>query len=698
MALDLNWYKLPQHLNNLIKVASFWFCLIWSITILAQQRQIDSLLLILPQTEQAKQSPVYYQLAQLYAGSNTATAIEYAQQALAKSTKVAEKINSQILLGSLNFRAGNLNKAIGYYQNSRDLSAEVSDERLLAQSHTALGGAYFITGNLTEALNSYLQALRLYEQRGESSSLVSIYNGLANIYSKQNNFTKALEFNLKAITYYEASSDKFRALMAYDQVGNMYLKQGNFNKAKQYFNQSLALYKELNNTPGIASTKIHLGDIQFKLKAYDAALVEYKASLQISKQFKMLPLQAAVLNAMALVYEQQRLYDKAITAAKGASAISEKANLKIELEQAYETLARLYKLTSNLEKATTFTTLSKEIKDSLYNDSTLKQLADLQLRYEGEKKQQQIEIQQKEQQVLASELLRERQVRNAIIAALMAVILGLIIFVILFTQNRRIAKNLAKQKRELETTTAAVIKQKEELSQLNNVKDRFFSIISHDLRNNLTTMKLYFDLVGNKDYVPDEDGQEFTKQISSSVENTIDLLENLLVWAQTQINGIEPNPTELNLHQIVENLIGLLGGSAHQKNISLVNNVHKQHLLLADADMVNLVVRNLVSNAIKFTNIGGAITVTSLLNHESLQLNISDTGVGMSESALNNLFTKNANSTTLGTANEKGTGLGLILCKEFVEKNGGTIQVTSKQHIGSTFTLTFPIHLHEKIS
>lgn len=698
MVLDLNWCKPPQHHNNLIRITSIWFCLIWSVSIFAQQRQIDSLLQILPQTEQVKQGAVYYQLAQLYAGSNTTIAIEYGQQALAKTTKSTEKINIQFLLGALYFRLGNINKAIGYYQNARDLSTEMQDERLLAQSYTALGGAYFITGNLTDALNNYLQALRLYEPRGESTSLVSIYNGLANIYGKQNNFTKALEYNLKAITYYEASSDKFRALMAYDQVGNMYLKQGNYAKAKQYFNQSLALYKELNNSAGIASTKIHLGDVQYKLKAYDAAIVDYEASLRISQQLKMLPLQAAVLNALALTYEQQKLYEKAISAAKGASEISEKANLKIELEQAYETLARLYKLTSNLEKATTFNTLSKEIKDSLYNDSTLKQLADLQLRYEGEKKQQQIEIQQKEQQVLASELLRERQVRNAIIAALMAVILGLIIFVILFTQNRRIAKNLSKQKQELEKTTAAIIKQKEELSQLNNVKDRFFSIISHDLRNNLTTMKLYFDLVSNKDYVPDEDGQEFTKQISSSVENTIDLLENLLVWAQTQINGIEPNPMELNLYEITENLIGLLGGSAHQKNIRLVNNVHKQHLLLADADMINLVVRNLVSNAIKFTNIGGVITITSLQNNDFLQMSINDTGVGMSESALNNLFTKNANSTTLGTANEKGTGLGLILCKEFVEKNGGTIQVTSKQHIGSTFTLTFPIHPHEKNS
>ena len=695
MVRGLNWCRPTQHPNNLIKGVSFCICFVLAVSTFAQRKQIDSLLLVLPETEANKQGAVYFQLSQLYATLNTNTAIEYAQQALSKSVDSEEKKLIQLFLGSLYFRTGNLSKAITYYQDIKASLADGKDERMLAQIHTALGSAYFITGNLTEALNNYLAALRIYEMRGESTNLVSVYNGLANIYSKQNNFTKALEYNLKAIAYYEASSDKFRSLMAYDQVGNMYLKQGNYLKAQHYFNRSLSLYKELNNNAGIASTRIHLGDIYFKTKSFDKAIAEYRASLQITKSLQMLPLQASVLNAMALVYEQQRLYEMAIDAAKTASAIAEKANLKIELEQSYETLARLYKLTSNLEKATTFNTLSKEIKDSLYNDSTLKQLADLQLRYEGEKKQQQIEIQKKEQQVLAVELLRERQVRKAIIAALVAVILGLILFVVLFTQNRRIAKNLSKQKLELENTNQAIVKQKEELKQLNNVKDRFFSIISHDLRNNLTTMKLYFDLVGNKDYVPDEDSSVFTQQISTSVENTIDLLENLLVWAQTQINGIEPHPMELNVHEITTNIMALLGGSAHQKGLILRNETQPNHTLNADADMINLVIRNLISNAIKFTNEGGVIAVKSTIDNAQLKIEVADTGVGISESALQNLFTKSANPTTLGTANEKGTGLGLILCKEFVEKNGGSISVSSQQQVGSVFTLVFPIQSNE---
>jgi signal transduction histidine kinase len=404
----------------------------------------------------------------------------------------------------------------------------------------------------------------------------------------------------------------------------------------------------------------------------------------------MLPVQAAACNGLALSYAELKLYDKAIVAGLEAQQIAQKASLKIELEQAYETLSKLYKTTEKHDKATTFENLSKEIKDSLYNDSTLKQLADLQLRFDGEKNKRKIELQTKEQQVLASELLREKQVRNSIVIILLIVLLGLAGLSILYFQNKKIAKNLSIQKIELEATSAAILKQKEELGQLNNVKDRFFSIISHDLRNNLTTMKLYFDLVSNPDYEPSEDMEDMTKQISSSVENTIDLLENLLVWAQAQIKGVDINPQKLTLQHLIKGNIDLLAGNAHTKNIELSSDISADLCAFADEDMINLVIRNLISNAIKFTPKGGSIRITAHNNNNTVQINITDTGVGISKANLEKLFVKNSNPTTLGTANEKGTGLGLLLCKEFIEKNNGSINVSSQPEKGSTFTIILP--------
>jgi len=674
-----------------ILIALFGCCILFANA--QQQQQIDSLTLAIQQADETKQSELKFKLSQIYANSNLTKSIDWAEQALEKSTIKTERANINQHLGSLYYRIGNMSKAIESYRIALQISVESGNETSTAKTQTALGSAYFITGNLSESLNNYLQALRFYEAQNDKTSMVNVLSGLSAIYAKQNNFSKALDYNLKATSIYEASSDKFKTLMSYDQVGNLYLKQGNYTKAKEYYSRSLKLYNELNNKAGEASTRIQLGNISYESKNYDEAVTQYQRSLFISKQLNMLPLQAANYNGLAQTYEQQKLYENAIFSAKQAEQISKSSNLKIELELAYETLSRLYKLTSKLDKATTFENLSKEIKDSLYNDSTLAQLADLQLRYESEKNQKQIELQQKEQEILASELLRERQTKNYIAILLLLVLVGLSVFIYLYTQNKKIAKSLAQQKRELEQTAIAVTKQKEELGQLNTVKDRFFSIISHDLRNNLTTMKLYFDLVGNNEYTPDEDTNELTSQISSSVENTIDLLENLLVWAQAQINGIEANPQVLKIHQMVESNFGLLGGSAHQKGIHLVNQSPVIHIAFADEDMINLVLRNLISNAIKFTNTGGIITVSSTQNKTESKIFVTDTGVGISKVAIEKLFTKNINPTTLGTANEKGTGLGLLLCKEFVEQNNGTICVRSVEGEGSTFEITLPVNV-----
>lgn len=657
----------------------------------AQQQQADSLLNELTNAGNEKRGELYFQLSQLFTNSNINKAIAYGAEAYNYSVSAKEKAKIAIHLGGLYLRIGNIPKAIENDQLSLTLADEVNDPESRARAQSALGGAYFIKGNLAESLNNYLLALRHYEASGNSADLVNIYNGLANIYNKQNNFGKALEYNLLVISIYEASRDKFRTLVGYEQVGNMYLNQGNYKKAEEYFTRSLKMYMDLRNKAGEASTRIQLGNVSMMAGNYNRAARFYEQALVISRNLHMLPLQATSYNGLAQAYEKQEAYDEAIDAAKQASKIARSSGLKIELELAYEILTQLYKTTSNPGKATTFNSLSKNIKDSLYNDSTLKQLADLQLRYESEKKQKQIEIQQKEQQVLASELLREKQLRNTIIAALVFVSLAFVVFVYLFTQNKRIARNLIRQKQELENTTLEIIRQKEELGQLNQVKDRFFSIISHDLRNNLTTMKLYFDLVSNKDYTPDESNKELTSQISGSVENTIDLLENLLVWAQAQVKGVDVNPGIIDLYAVARDNINLLNGTAHHKGITLVNQTTEGLHVYADPDMVNLVVRNLVSNAVKFTRPGGTITIASSPGKKHMSLAISDNGVGISPEAREKLFVKNQNPTTLGTGNEKGTGLGLLLCKEFIEKNRGTISVSSVEGEGSTFTITLPV-------
>jgi signal transduction histidine kinase len=270
-----------------------------------------------------------------------------------------------------------------------------------------------------------------------------------------------------------------------------------------------------------------------------------------------------------------------------------------------------------------------------------------------------------------------------LIAIVILFILLTVGFIYFYIHNKRISSSLKIQNNKLEVQT-------EELERLNHVKDRFFSIISHDLRNNMTTMKLYFDLMSNKKYKP-ENIEELTKQIASSVENNIDLLENLLVWASSQIKGLPLKFESLNVFELVNKNIALAASIAHQKNINLINLCNANDIAYADKNTINLVLRNLIVNAIKFTNDEGKITVSSMVSNSLIQISIIDNGVGIDQDKLKQMFTQHENPSTQGTANEKGTGLGLLLCADFIKQNNGTIYAKSEKDKGSVFTFELPL-------
>jgi signal transduction histidine kinase/Tfp pilus assembly protein PilF len=679
--------------NFLVSFLLFTCCLLAGPELFAQRGTIDSLEQVsLNGTDREKLTAL--QLLVTYTRNNDPQrALNYLAQAIDKATAlndVAALAKCYQLTGSIQYRTGNFAKAKENFLQSLNYYIDTKNNKGQAEITAALAGIYYEQGDLPQAADHYLRALRYYEEVNDKSGMVSMLSSLGRIYARQNNFSKSIEYNLRAINLYEETSDKLRALVGYDNIGNIYLRQNNPRKAQEYFNKSLKLYTEMKNDIGIASTLLQLGNIEYSLGNHEKAMGYFRRSLGICTRLNAQPLIVSNLNALGKTYMQLSLYDKAEDAYRRAITIAKDVQLKIELDEAYQGLAQVYKLMKENEKSRIFEGLSKNIRNSVYNDSTLKKLTDQILLYESEKKEQQIQLLNKEQLIKQSELNREREIRNFFYIAGVILGLALIVLIIFAIRNRRIARSLQKQQTELIEKNRSIMEQKEKLDQLNTVKDRFFSIISHDLRNNLTTMKLYFDLVGNENYEP-ADNSDITKQISGSVENTIDLLENLLVWASAQIKGIPIHIQKLNLHTLAEENISLVGSLAHQKNITLKNNISEDAIAFGDIDMINLVLRNLVSNAIKFTGENGLIELSSAIADSECIVSVKDNGVGISEENLARLFNQHQHPTTKGTANEKGTGLGLMLCKEFVERNGGRIWVESRKDMGTTFFFTLPL-------
>jgi signal transduction histidine kinase len=260
-------------------------------------------------------------------------------------------------------------------------------------------------------------------------------------------------------------------------------------------------------------------------------------------------------------------------------------------------------------------------------------------------------------------------------------------------KQRRLIKS---QKKELEENYKALLESSRELQEVNQTKDKFFSILAHDLRGPISSTLALTELLQEGFFDEDEaERKRMYQLLQTSLFTTGKLLENVLLWSRSQTGNISFKPQRLNVSEVVDANISLLKIMAAQKDIQVINQTDPDLCIEGDEDMINTIFRNLISNAIKFTPNFGKIEVVSgqsVAEDGSRQVTVSviDYGVGMNEKILNRLFRADTKTATPGTNNETGTGLGLVLCKEFVHKHAGDIQVQSKESEGSTFTVILP--------
>jgi len=243
-------------------------------------------------------------------------------------------------------------------------------------------------------------------------------------------------------------------------------------------------------------------------------------------------------------------------------------------------------------------------------------------------------------------------------------------------------------------TLIDISKQKETEEQLKRLlatKDKLFSIISHDLRGPIGSFMQVIELLTSDIQITPDVQDSLLLELKDMSKNTFYLLENLLSWSRSQRSEIVYNPRTIIVNELIKENISLLANAAGQKTITLQFETKANYSAYADYDMVNLVVRNLLSNGIKFTRVGGLIVIHISDRKEFIEVEIADNGVGMSQEVADKLFTDNNFHSTYGTGNEKGSGLGLVLCKDFVHRNGGSIRVESVQDKGSRFIFTLPV-------
>ena len=256
-----------------------------------------------------------------------------------------------------------------------------------------------------------------------------------------------------------------------------------------------------------------------------------------------------------------------------------------------------------------------------------------------------------------------------------------------------LAVNLSQKRRHelqlLAKMNADILEQKRKLEESNEMKAQLFSIVSHDFRSPLASLRLFLDLLEGGD-LDQAEIKQLSQELKERMNMTFLFMDNLLEWAQSQLNGYQPNLINVNIHNAVEDSFNLFKKQAEIKQISLFNNISKDEEIMSDSNMIKLVLRNLLSNALKYTGNLGKVVIYVNRTPDKVNISVSDTGVGISEDMQQDLYSIRRMNTA-GTADEPGTGLGLMLCKEFIEKNGGSIWVESELGKGSTFSFSIPV-------
>ena len=626
-------------------------------------------------------------LGDQYEYLNHDTAIYYYRKALEIAEKTNEKrFASKCLnyLGIIYENTGDYSKSIDFYLQAIRINTEIGNRVSIGKNLINLGVVYERKTNYIKALEYYQEALKINEEIGSKHILAINYVDIGLVYKELGNYSEALKYFKSALLINEEIGAKRNSAITIGNIATIYDEQGDSELALEYYQKSLKTFEEIGFKIGIASSFINIGSIYYEQGHYSKSLEFYQKSLRINKEIGDKNNTSVSLGKIALIYNKTGDFDTAIKYAKESLDISKEIGSLKWQKFSYKYLSDAYQGLGNYKTALEYKDLWIEIKDSIFNTEKIKAIADIQSRFENEKYEKQI-IQQK------VELEKQRTQRNMLIIAFVFMIIFALIILSSYRQKRKANILLAEQKKKIEATNLVLERQKHDLELANATKNKFFSIIAHDMLSPFNAIVGFSRiLLEDHNEINNEERQHLIGSVLKSSESAYDLFENLLEWSKTQTDNITLHLETYDINFLLSDPILYIESSAKEKNIEVVNTVNTMFTLFVDIDMLKTVLRNLNSNAVKFTPKGGKITIGAWQTETETFFSVKDTGIGMSNEKQKILFDITKKTNTLGTNREGGTGLGLILCKEFVEKHGGKLWVESTVNKGSKFIFNIP--------
>lgn len=650
------------------------------------QSEVDSLAQLAEKAASNEKAAIYLRIVKSHLKDSALSGpfSRKAYQLAVANQQTAEQARSVYYSGRISLAARDFHKAIRHFSSAIPLFAQVNDSVSMTTCWNYIGIANFSMSKSKEAIAAYLEALKLTQHDPDYSAELLANIGL--VHDEMDNLDAAIDYYQQAVALNQAIRDSGSLAIDYDYLGAAYARLKRSDSAVINYQRALHLFSKTGKDDRYAVTLSNLATV---LPHYPDSLEKAIEYFNLAwKKFQELGwnhYEVDISQGIGDVLLKEGKPGEAIGMYEKALQLAFKFKRELLIKRTiYRQLAEAYQAKGNYKRALENHVLFSQYNDSVNETQIFEQVASLEKQFETERKEIEINSLQAKQALTNLQLKKNREIK--ILGFALAIVLLALVFFIL----KRYADK-ARLNKLLESKNEAIEKSEKELQAINAAKNKFFTIIAHDLKNPFLAVMGYSELLCRDfDRFDEAEKRKFAGEIHSSANKIYQLLENLLKWSHAQTGRLTFKPSEVELKLPVSTALDLLQPQANKKNIRISLDFDENLVIFADPLMIETVIRNLLSNAIKFTDTNGHIEISGVRKGSWAEICVKDNGIGIPETELSKLFRIDSTVKQKGTADEDGSGLGLIICQEFVRKHEGEIRVSSAPEKGSMFCFTVP--------
>ena len=566
--------------------------------------------------------------------------------------------------------------AIENYKSAKISYQQLNDFLSVAKTNNQIGLIEIKRGNYATGLQNVLSAIKIFEDKNLYEELSLAYSSLADAYYNTNQFEKALEYSNKALAIQEQIGDSKAVKESLVTIAHIYFREKNYTRSINFYERALNLLDEEHDQALKGELLPKIGMAYLKLNDIDKAGALLVESIRYNRRIENEKGILESLTAAATLNLKQKNYRTAENQIVEAYTIATQKDYQNEILENYKLRVALDSSRGRFQNAFYWQNKFYDLKEQLNTNIPVVSIPE-------DISSEPIEVNPNETSSPPEVKNKKNTLNSLLIYGLIAgllVSLALLIFTYLNnlknTKALELHKKWGKEKLKLEEENT-------KLKEINTVKDKLFSIVSHDLKDSISSIKTLLDLLKDE-AVTKEEFDQLIPELSENANNASSLLFNLLNWSKSQLQNLNPKPELFNIQEVFQNKMALVDKKASDKGITIIDE-SRRDFVYADRSMLEIVIQNLIANAVKFSGKGDVITVSNQDYNGKALICVEDTGIGITKENMDKLFNARNNFTTIGTKNEKGTGLGLTIAKDLVELNNGRIWVESTPNIGSKF-------------